>query len=370
MVIQMIDTKSTALADPETLWRRALTSDTALDGTFFIAVKTTRIYCRPSCPARRPKFENVTFFATAAECEAAGYRACKRCHPREVWADSRPELMREACEYLESDPEAEISLEPVAVQFGVGAPYLRRLFKRTLGVTPREFAASKRALRLKKGLRQGATVTQALYDAGYPSSNRLYEAVGPQLGMTPSTYQRGGRGMVITYQIVDSELGRLIVAATVRGVCAVRLGESDAFLEDSLRREFPAASLVRHPDGVQAWVQEIVSYLEGRQVRLDIPLHVVATAFQIRVWQTLRTIAYGETLSYAQVAQRMGAPRAHRAVANACASNPVPLIVPCHRVVRSNGELGGYAMGVERKEALLEMEHEHAPEEQQRAAAG
>lgn len=367
MALQLAVREEMSVEDQELCWEVMSSRDTSHDGVFFVAVRTTGVYCRPSCPSRRPKRENVTFFATADECEAAGYRACKRCQPRETFADGRPELVRQACDYLENDPDAQPSLAPVARHLGVGAEYLRRLFKRTLWVTPRDYAASHRALRLRHGLREGASVTAAMYDAGYPSSSRLYEAVGPQLGMTPAAYRRGGRGLVITYQLANSRLGRLIVAATARGVCAVRLGESDGSLEQSLRNEFPEALLVRHPDGVQAWVQEIVSYLDGKRVRLDIPVDIQATAFQIRVWQTLRTIAYGETLSYSGVAQRMGSPKAVRAVANACASNPVPLIVPCHRVVRNNGELGGYAMGVRRKEALLTMESEHRP---QAAVAG
>jgi AraC family transcriptional regulator of adaptative response/methylated-DNA-[protein]-cysteine methyltransferase len=370
MAIRVLERNELPIIDQEACWQVALSKDTSMDGVFYVAVRTTRVYCRPSCPARPPKRENVSFYLSADECEAAGYRACKRCKPREITADGRPELMRQACDYLESEPEADASLAPVAKRMGVGAEYLRRLFRRTLGVTPREYSASRRALRLKQGLRQGATVTQALYDAGYPSSNRLYEAVGTQLGMTPSTYRKGGRGMVITYQVVDSVLGKLLVGATDRGVCSVQLGASEGQLEGSLRREFPEALLMRHPEAPLPWVQEVVAFLDGRQVRLDMPVDIQATAFQIKVWRALREIAYGQTKSYSQVARDIGMPTAARAVARACATNPVPLIVPCHRVVRNNGELGGYAMGVERKEALLEMESEHAPERQRLAETG
>jgi AraC family transcriptional regulator of adaptative response/methylated-DNA-[protein]-cysteine methyltransferase len=335
--------------------------DTSHDGVFYVAVKTTGVYCRPSCPSRRPKRENVTFYSTPDECEAAGYRPCKRCTPREVIADGRPELVRQACDYLESDPDAQTSLVPVARKLGVGAEYLRRLFKRTLWVTPREYAASHRALRLRHGLRDGASVTTAMYDAGYPSSSRLYESADKQLGMTPAAYQRGGRGMAIGYQIVECALGRLMVAATERGVCAVRLGDSEQRLEESLRREFPQALIARQ-DGAGGWIQDIVRYLDGRQVRLDVPMDIQGTAFQIRVWRALRAIAYGETKSYSQVAREIGMPTAARAVAQACARNPIALVVPCHRVVRENGELGGYALGVHRKEALLAMESEHRAE--------
>jgi AraC family transcriptional regulator of adaptative response/methylated-DNA-[protein]-cysteine methyltransferase len=205
-----------------------------------------------------------------------------------------------------------------------------------------------------------------MYDAGYPSSSRLYEAVDKQLGMTPAAYQRGGRGMAIGYQIVDSVLGKLLVGATERGICSVKLGDSERQLEDALRREYPQALIARR-DGAEGWIQDIVRFLDGRQVRLDIPVDIQATAFQIRVWRALRAIAYGETKSYSQVAREIGNPKAARAVAQACAHNPVALIIPCHRVVRENGDIGGYALGVHRKEALLAMETEHRPEA---AAAG
>jgi AraC family transcriptional regulator of adaptative response/methylated-DNA-[protein]-cysteine methyltransferase len=302
----------------------------------------------------------VTFFATADECEAAGYRACKRCRPRETMSDGRPELVRQACDYLENDPDAQVSLAPVARRLGVGAEYLRRLFKRTLWVTPREYAATHRAQRLRHGLRDGASVTTAMYDAGYPSSSRLYEAADSQLGMTPAAYRQGGRGMAIGYQIVDSTLGKLLVGATERGVCTVRIGDSEEELEETLRREYPRALVARRPDA-RGWVQEFVRFLDGRQVRLDMPVDIQATAFQIRVWRALRAIAYGETKSYSQIAREIGNPKAARAVAQACAHNPVALIIPCHRVVRDNGDLGGYGLGVHRKEALLAMESEHRP---------
>jgi AraC family transcriptional regulator of adaptative response/methylated-DNA-[protein]-cysteine methyltransferase len=355
-----------AITDQELCWQVMCSRDTSHDGVFYVAVKTTGVYCRPSCPSRRPRRENVTFYATPEECEAAGYRPCKRCTPREVISDGRPEMVRQACDYLENDPDAQPSLAPVARRLGVGAEYLRRLFKRTLWVTPREYAATHRALRLRHGLRGGASVTEAMYDAGYPSSSRLYEAVDKQLGMTPAAYQRGGRGMAIGYQIVDSVLGKLLVGATERGICSVKLGDSERQLEDALRREYPQALIARR-DGAEGWIQDIVRFLDGRQVRLDIPVDIQATAFQIRVWRALRAIAYGETKSYSQVAREIGNPKAARAVAQACAHNPVALIIPCHRVVRENGDIGGYALGVHRKEALLAMETEHRPEA---AAAG
>jgi AraC family transcriptional regulator of adaptative response/methylated-DNA-[protein]-cysteine methyltransferase len=344
-----------AVEDQDLCYEVIKSRDTSHDGVFYVAVRTTRVYCRPSCPSRRPKRENVTFYATPDECEAAGFRACKRCTPREVLSDGRPELIREACEYLESDPDAQTTLRPVARRLGVDAEYLRRLFKRTLWVTPREYAASHRALRLRHGLREGASVTTAMYDAGYPSSSRLYEAADKQLGMTPAAYQRGGRGMAINYQIVDSALGKLLVGVTERGICCIRLGETEEQLEETLRHEFPRA-LISRKSGSEGWVQDIVRFLDGRQVRLDLPVDIQATAFQIRVWRALRAIAYGETKSYSQVAREIGNPKATRAVAQACKRNPIPFVIPCHRVVRNNGDIGGYALGVNRKNQLLAME--------------
>jgi AraC family transcriptional regulator, regulatory protein of adaptative response / methylated-DNA-[protein]-cysteine methyltransferase len=367
MAIRTVARTELAIEDQELCWQVAQAKDTSMDGVFFVAVRTTGIYCRPSCRSRTPKRQNVTFFASADECEAAGYRACKRCKPRELTSDSRPEMVQQACDYLETE-EADVSLSPVARRLGVKAEYLRRLFKRTLGVPPREYAASLRASRLKDGLRGGASVTQAMYDAGYPSSNRLYESVDAQLGMTPATYRRGGRGMAISYQIAECTLGKLLVAATERGICAVRLGDTDVQLEASLRHEFPLALMSRRNDPASEWVQEVVRFLDGHQVRLDLPMDIQGTAFQIRVWRALQAIAYGRTKSYSDVAKDIGMPKAVRAVARACATNPVPLIIPCHRVIRSNGELGGYGQGVERKVALLEMEAEHRQEAE--AAAG
>ena len=361
MAIRTVARTELAIEDQEMCWQVALSKDTSMDGVFFVAVRTTGIYCRPSCRSKQPKRENVTFFATADEAEAAGYRACKRCKPREAISDARPDLVQQACAYLETE-DADVSLTPVAERLGVKVEYLRRLFKRTLGVPPREYAASLRTTRLKHGLRGGVSVTQAMYDAGYPSSNRLYESVDSQLGMTPATYRRGGRGMAISYQIAECSLGKLLVAATERGICAVRLGDTDEHLEASLRSEFPFALTSRRNGPASEWVEEVIRFLDGRQARLDMPMDIQGTAFQIRVWRALQAIAYGQTKSYSQVAADIGMPKAVRAVANACATNPVPLVIPCHRVIRSNGELGGYGQGVERKVALLEMEAEHRAE--------
>jgi AraC family transcriptional regulator of adaptative response/methylated-DNA-[protein]-cysteine methyltransferase len=365
MAIAAFEPNEMTITDQDLCWQVAVAKDTSMDGVFYVAVRTTGIYCRPSCPAKQPKRENVTFFATLQEAEAAGYRACKRCRPREVHADARPELVRMACEYLDRDVDADTSLAPLAEQLGVGPEYLRRLFKRTLRLTPREYAASLRALRLRQNLRNGAAVTDAIYDAGYPSSSRLYESASGHLGMTPSLYKRGGRGLRIEFGIANSGLGRLLVAATGRGVCAIRLADTDEELESSLRREFPEAEITRAAAGVSEWLRELVEYLDGQRIRLDLPVDVQATAFQARVWRALRRIPYGETRSYSAIAREIGSPKAARAVGAACRSNPVPFIVPCHRVVQENGGLGGYALGLERKRSLLAMEAAQAGKERE-----
>ena len=353
---QLEQKREMTLPDQERCWEVAQSRDSSMDGMFVLAVRTTRVYCRPSCPARRPKRENALFFESGGEAEAAGFRPCKRCRPHETAADRRPELLREVCDYLESDPEADVRLRPVSARTGVSAMYLRRLVKRTLGVTPRQYAEARRVGRLKSRLQGGEPVTRALYEAGYPSSNRLYESAPAHLGMTPATYRRGGRGMSIRYAIADCALGKLLVGATDVGICAVQLGDSADGLEQSLRREYPAAAIARAGGGLDGWLREIVGYLNGRQVRLDLPVDVQATAFQIRVWQALREIGYGQRKAYSDIAREIGRPQAVRAVANACASNPVALIVPCHRAVRKDGSLGGYGWGVQRKEALLARE--------------
>ena len=338
------------------------TADAAAGPAFIIAVRSTGIFCRPGCPAKAPKPENIVLYWTTDEAEADGFRACKRCRPLDPSPDPRAGYLAEACAYLDDDPDAEPSLAAVAGRLGLRSEYLRRLFRRELGVSPRQYLASTRSGRLKDGLREGATVTRALYDAGYPSGSRLYEKSDDVLGMTPATYGRGGAGMTVRYEITDCALGKLLVGATERGVCIVKLGDDGAQLEGRLQREFPRATLERQGEDLRAWVREIVRYLGGETTKLDLPLDIQATAFQMRVWRALRGIARGETKSYSQVAREIGSPKAARAVARACATNPVGIVIPCHRVVRNDGSLGGYGGGVERKEALLAMESRPEPD--------
>jgi AraC family transcriptional regulator, regulatory protein of adaptative response / methylated-DNA-[protein]-cysteine methyltransferase len=343
-------------ADDDIRWQSVLARDRRADGTFVYAVRSTGVYCRPSCPSRRPRREVVTFFADADAAEEAGFRACRRCRPREAHAaDPWIEKIRRACVYL-ANVDGHPSLATLARRVG-GSPYhLQRNFKRLVGVSPREYADAVRLRKVKTGLRRGDPVTDAMLDAGYGSSSRFYERAVPKLGMSPSAYRRGGAGRSIKYAIVESPLGRLLVGATSRGVCAVAMGASDADLEHALAREYPAASIAKDDGAMAQWTNDIVAHLAGRRPRLDLPLDVQATSFQWQVWEALRAIPYGETRTYGQVAAAIGRPRAVRAVARACATNPVALAIPCHRVVAATGESGGYRWGANRKKALLARE--------------
>jgi len=338
-------------------WRALCARDRSWDGRFVFAVKTTGVYCRPSCAARRPLRKNVSFFAGPDAAEKAGFRACRRCHPRETGAaDTRAAMVASACRLLAEDRDRPWRLGALAKEVGVSPRHLLRTFKEALGVTPRQYAEARRMAAFKGRLRGGDSVTGAMYDVGFGSSSRLYEDVQGRLGMTPATYRRGGRGMSIGYTVTASPLGRLLVAATERGVAAVSLGDSESTLEAALRKEYPQAEIRRDDAGLQRWVRLVLDELAGAKPRADLPLDVQATAFQHRVWQELRAIPRGQTRSYAEVARCIGQPTAARAVARACASNRVALLVPCHRVVATGGGVGGYRWGVARKKALLESE--------------
>ena len=341
-----------------TRWRAVLDRDGRADGSFVYAVRSTGVYCRPSCPSRRPRRDRVEFFADGSEAIRAGYRPCRRCRPDdERAADPWIDKVRRACVYL-ANVEGHLTLARLAARVG-GSPYhLQRSFKRIVGVTPREYADACRLQRLKRGLRSGSGVTTAMVDAGYGSSSRFYERGAAKLAMPPATYRRGGAGMRISYAIVDSPLERLLVAATGRGVCAVYMGSADGELLRALKEEYPAAAVIERDTAALArWAKEIISHLEGRRPRLDLPLDVQATAFQWQVWTALMAIPYGETRTYKEVAASIGRPSAVRAVAHACATNPVSLVVPCHRVVGTTGNLAGYRWGLARKKVLLAAEH-------------
>ena len=337
-------------------WNAVASHNRDADGLFVYAVHSTGVYCRPSCPSRRPRRDRVSFYETTADARQAGFRACRRCHPDATdTADPWVDKIRRACVYL-ANVDGHPSLATLAARLG-GSPYhLQRNFKRIVGVTPREYADAIRLRKVKRRLREGEDVTGAMFDAGYGSSSRFYERAAPKLGMSPSTYRRGGAGMNIQYAIVDSPLGRLLVASTSRGVCAVAMGSSDAELERALAREYPAATIAIDNGALSAWTTAVLAHISGRQPRLDLPLDVQATAFQWQVWQALAAIPYGETRTYGQVAAAIGRPRAVRAVARACATNPVALAIPCHRVVSADGSTGGYRWGAGRKKTLLQRE--------------
>jgi AraC family transcriptional regulator of adaptative response/methylated-DNA-[protein]-cysteine methyltransferase len=320
------------------------------------AVRSTGIYCRPSCASRRPARSRVEFFGTPGDAERAGYRPCKRCRPHEpAKPDPWIDRIRLACRYL-ATVDGRPSLAVLARRVG-GSPYhVQRRFKRLVGVSPREFADACRLKTVREQLQRGVDVTRAIVDAGYGSSSRFYERGAPKLAMPPSTYKRGGAGMQIRYAIVDSPLDRLLVAATDRGVCAIALGTDDGRLERGLKEEYPAAVLFRDQRALSDTLARVLDHLEGRLPRLDLPLDVRATAFQWQVWQALGQVPRGETRSYTDIAASIGRPRAARAVARACATNPVAVAIPCHRAVPAKGGGGGYRWGSARKEQLLARE--------------
>ncbi|MHB0858533.1 MAG: bifunctional DNA-binding transcriptional regulator/O6-methylguanine-DNA methyltransferase Ada [Anaerolineae bacterium] len=345
----------------QTYWEAVLQRDGAYDGRFVYAVRSTGIYCRPTCPSRRPRREQVGFYASPAEARQAGFRPCQRCLPDQTNApDPQRDLVQGICRYLDASSDRLPTLQELAQRFNTSPYHLQRTFKRLVGVTPRQYAAARRLELLKARLREGEDVTTAIYEAGYGGSSAVYASSDDELGMPPGMYRRGGKGLAITYAIVPCALGWLLAAATERGLCVVRMGDAEGVLEVGLHEEFPAATLRRDDVGLGEPLQALLSYLEGQGTNLDLPVDVQATAFQRRVWQALREIPYGATRSYQEVAGAIGAPTAARAVARACATNPVSLVVPCHRVVRQDGGLGGYRWGIARKRALLEQEARQA----------
>lgn len=346
---------ATLQTNNEQLWRAVLAKDARFDGQFVFAVSSTKVYCRPSCPSRRPRRERVSFFEKAEAAEEAGFRACLRCKPQSNdVADPQLALVQRVCQLLDASGEGEtVKLAELATQVGVSAFHLQRTFKRVMGISPRQYVAARRFGNFKQLVREGESVTNAVYDSGFNSSSRVYEQAAEELGMTPATYGRGGRGVKIDYTIVASPFGRLLVAVTERGVCSVRMADTDASLETDLRAEFPEATIERADKNLRETVQKILSHLTNNEPHLDLPLDIRATAFQRQVWEKLRAIPYGQTLSYGDVAKSLGKPGAVRAVGRACATNPVALVIPCHRVVREDKSLGGYRWGLDRKQKLL-----------------
>ncbi len=347
-----------SLAQQTRMWRRVLARDATADGKFVYAVRTTGIYCRPSCPSRRPKRESVEFFPAPAAAERAGFRPCKRCAPH------RPDRQRAAaltaCRYIDEHGDEHLTLKTLSRRVGLSPFHLQRVFKKIVGVSPREYQEARRIARFKSGVRNGGTVSGATFDAGFSSSSRLYEK-SAQLGMTPARYRRKGAGLEIAYTAFDSPLGAVLVAATGRGICSVSLGANARALEAALRAEYSAAVITRDERRLRDYARRIASYIAGSQRDLDLPLDIRATAFQRKVWNLLRAIPYGTTRSYSDIARRAGTPSAVRAVARAIATNPVALVIPCHRAIRKSGELAGYRWGVARKAALLARENTLKP---------
>ena len=345
-------------ASDEILWRAVLKRDSRFDGRIFFAVRSTGIYCRPSCPARRPRREQVIFFRVPEAAEHAGFRSCQRCRPRNATTvDPQVDMVRRLCRFIEERAGELPTLDELSTHAGASPYHLQRVFKTVVGITPKQFAQAFRVSSFKRNVKKpGASVTGAMYDAGYGSSSRLYERAPAELGMTPAEYRRGAKGLRIVYTLVQSPLGRLLVSATEKGICAVRLGDSDRELEADLASEYRFAEIHRDDESLRSSVAQLLDHLKGERPHIDLPLDVQATAFQRRVWEELRKIPYGSTRSYGDVARAIGRPTATRAVARAIATNPVAVVIPCHRVVREDKSLGGYRWGVERKRALLERE--------------
>lgn len=348
----------TTLDDPR--WAAVLARDSKADGRFWYSVATTGVYCRPSCASRHARPEHVHFHASPAEAEAAGFRPCKRCHPDQPpLAQRHAQLIADACRAIAA-AETPPTLAALAAGAGLSTYHFHRLFKAATGLTPRAYSAGQRAEQLRQALAQGDNVTTAIYAAGYGSGSRVYERTPQLLGMTPGTFRSGGQGQIIRFALGACALGALLVAASPQGLCAIALGDDPETLLRGLQDRFPQAELVGGDAEFERWVAQVVAYIEAPRLGLNLPLDIRGTAFQRQVWQALRDIPPGSTVSYSEIARRIGAPQAVRAVAGACAANLLAVAIPCHRVVRTDGALSGYRWGVERKRALLKREKDEA----------
>jgi AraC family transcriptional regulator, regulatory protein of adaptative response / methylated-DNA-[protein]-cysteine methyltransferase len=352
--------RSAVMFNEEKLWQAVLDKDAASDGRFVYGVATTGVYCRPTCSSRRPLRRNVRFFATPAEAESAGFRACRRCRPASEATNVLNSVVHDLARQIDANPEQPFRLEQLARRAGYSPFYLQRSFKAIMGSSPKEYQTAARLRTLKQELRRDAPVSDAIYQAGFGSGSRVYEKADGQLGMTPSEYRSGGKGLTISYASGRTPLGLLMIGATDRGICFLQFGDSDRALSDELARQFPAATLqpmpATHVQQFESWMAALNRHLRGLEPRLDLPLDVRGSAFQLIVWRYLQKLPYGEVRSYAEVAAGIGKPSAARAVARACATNNIALIIPCHRVVRGSGELGGYRWGLQRKRVLLDTE--------------
>ena len=349
------------LVNAEHAWEVVLNRDRRGDARFVYAVSSTRVYCRPSCPSRRPARNHVTFFDSASLAEAAGYRACLRCRPQSVVGSEAEERVERARCYLDDHADEPITLRQLAAHVDLSPFHLQRTFTKRVGLSPKAYQGAKRMDRFTASLKRGETVTNATYEAGFGSSSRLYPRVHEDLGMTPSAFRSGGKGITLHYTTVPTVVGRMLVAVTERGIAAVSLGESEAALVVSLCSDYPKAVLRRDRKALKKYVSQLLKRLNGSVSMECLPLDLKATAFQCKVWQALQQIPRGQTRSYQQIARAIGQPAAARAVARACAGNPAAVVIPCHRVVRGNGHLAGYRWGLERKQRLLALE-KHKPE--------
>jgi AraC family transcriptional regulator of adaptative response/methylated-DNA-[protein]-cysteine methyltransferase len=337
-------------------WRAVQSRDAAADGVFVYSVRTTGVYCRPNCAARTALRKNVRFFASCEEAERAGYRACKRCRPKEAsLAQRQTAVVAKACRLMEESEEA-LSLDDLAGAVGLSRHHFHRIFKAETGLTPRAYAATRKATRARDGLTKGSSITAAIYDAGFSSSSRFYETSNEALGMTPKAFQSGGAGTAIRFAVGECSLGSILVAASQKGVCAILLGDDPNELMKDLQNRFPNAELIGGDLAFERTIAVVAGFVDDPQIGLHLPLDIRGTAFQQRVWQALRKIPLGSTASYTEIARRIGRPKAVRAVARACATNPLAVAIPCHRVVRTSGDLAGYRWGVKRKRELLRRE--------------
>ena len=344
-----------AETNPDLRWQAVLKRDARSDGSFVFAVSSTGVYCRPSCPSKRPRRENVTFFDGATEAEKAGFRECLRCRPKAVVGNPTEKLVQAVCRYIEQHLDEAVTLADLGSQFRRSPFHLQRTFKSVLGITPKAYANSCRMRGFRQKLKAGHSVTRAMYEAGYSSSSRLYSRTTSELGMEPTKYRRGAIATGIRYACADSPLGRILIARTDKGICSIQFADTDDELEHGLKHEFPFAMRRRDDEGMAPLVASVMRSISQAAVS-SLPLDIQATAFQRRVWSYLQSIDYGETRSYSEVARAIGQPLAARAVARACATNPVAIAIPCHRVVGANGHLGGYRWGIKRKKALLDIE--------------
>lgn len=355
-----MSTTTRSFESDEARWDAVQRRDPAADGRFYYSVLSTGVFCRPSCPSRPARRANVAFHVSCDEAQAAGFRPCLRCAPtRPPLAERQAEAVARACRLIEQSPE-EPDLDQLAQAAGMSRFHFHRVFKAHTGITPKAYAAARRASLVRDGLRDGVSVTDALYEAGFGSSGRFYAASGAVLGMAPASYRAGGRGETIRFAIAECSLGAILVAATERGICAILIGDQPEPLLDDLQARFPQAELVGAEPAFEQTVAQVIALVEAPRLGLELPLDVRGTAFQQRVWQVLRAIPAGQTVSYAELAERLGLAGGARAVAGACAANPVAVAIPCHRVVRTGGALSGYRWGIERKRALLDREQEQS----------